>query len=181
MFSYSPFPLSSKDKKKEGCPKQPSFLFVLFLLLLSAEVVKCHILIRYSEVIEKFQHCIVHQWWSTEVIIDLFGFFHLTQVLIIQNLVYKPCIPIPLVFRQGFRKCKVKVKVGILLFYGPEFILIENLPSGACTIPVSNFSILFKGMEEMENMRSQRSHTCTTSDIYHFVLGFFNMEITERP
>src|SRR5690554_4724765 len=57
---------------------------------------------------------------------------------------------------------------------------IEELFLGSASIPIGYFSVGFLCMEEMEDMRSQRSHTGTTTDVDHFPFCGVDMEFTIR-
>src|SRR5690606_6357586 len=61
-----------------------------------------------------------------------------------------------------------------------EVFYIEKFFLGTTTVPVGNFTVGLFGMEQVENLSTQRCHAGTTANVYHFALGTVNVEFTVR-
>jgi len=72
----------------------------------------------------------------------------------------------------------MKSEIREILLDCTEFILIEDLSEGSRTIPVRDFPFGLQRVEQMEDMRSERRHSGTATDIYHFSISVLNMEFT---
>src|SRR5690606_5047898 len=133
----------------------------------------------------------VHHWRPALVVFNFFWFWMILQVIVIYHLMDKSYITVtffiiqgfldfPVVFWKWLGKTHVEVKVREIFFYIFEMRHVEEFFLRSPTVPIGYFSARFFSVEEVENMRSQRRHTCTTANIYHFAVCRIDVEFSIR-
>ena len=82
----------------------------------------------------------------------------------------------------GTVECQVEVEVGIFLLQSEEVVEIEHLVQCSRTIEIVHLAVgSVQSLCHVHNLRTQRSHTGTTTYPYHLLLRVeVRMEITVR-
>jgi hypothetical protein len=119
---------------------------------LSTEIVVEDIALFDTQIFQHFEDSGVHHWRTTDVVFDVLGRRVVLQVLIVQHLMDKARVAIPMVFGQWVRQGDMKFEVGEFFFNLIELIRIKQLPTAAATVPVGDFTFSFAAFKEFEDV-----------------------------
>ena len=102
------------------------------------------------------------------------------QVMLIENVVDKALVAVPIILWQRIRKRHVPFEIVKLLGQLVEVFNKEHLFLGARAIPEGNLAIaVLQTLELVEDMRPHRGHASTTADEHHLFLCLAGKEFAE--
>ena len=101
--------------------------------------------------------------------------------MVLQNdIVNEAGLALPVVLGKWRGKGKIEGKIIVLFFKSLKEIRVKNLLPGACPIPKADPASRLFIFQQMAEMSPQRSHASAATDVDHFLVSGFDVEIAER-